>query len=208
MMSNAGAIRVPLYFFRHLDGKRIAGTVLSNTSKIFYTKNLLNFPEPSLGQNSGSSSIKSLLVRSPESLVRRLVRWSVRGVLLRSSGLVQYGQRLEVGDRYREEGPLDRQSGVCSRRARRDDAITVVMHGNDATRTNEQTTEQPGEIRVTRYPSSVFSEQWVYIGKYGTYTDDLIPSYLRPEFPSRVRIVSRDATISQSPMTRVAISPR
>ena len=101
------------------------------------------------------------------------MRWSVRGVLLRSSGLVQYGQRLEVGDRYREEGPLDRQSGVCSRRARRDDAITVVMHGNDATRTNEQTTEQPGEIRVTRYPRSVFSEQWVYIGKYGTYTDDL-----------------------------------
>lgn len=48
MMSNAGAIRVPLYFFCHLDGKRIAGTVLSNTSKIFYTKNLLNFPEPSL----------------------------------------------------------------------------------------------------------------------------------------------------------------
>jgi hypothetical protein len=36
MMSNAGAIRALLYFFRHLDGKRIAGTVLSNTSKISY----------------------------------------------------------------------------------------------------------------------------------------------------------------------------
>lgn len=47
------------------------------------------------------------------------------------------------------------------------------MHGSDATRTNEETTEQPGDIRVTRYPRSVLSEQWVYIGKYGTYTDDL-----------------------------------